>query len=122
MQEKAEEKRKGYACVVWTAERVTRESLAQLARLCVEDRDEDGVPCVEVGVSLGVVCHSSHLCTVKQLAQKTPLRVLHRRSLLTRKRYIYNVETALINDHYFLMRLVTSAGEWSPTQDDYHCI
>ncbi len=51
------------------------------------------------------------LLNLSQIAQKTPLRVLHRRSLLNRKRYIYNIQTARINDHYFLMRLVTSAGE-----------
>lgn len=37
---------------------------------------------------------------------------MHRRSLLTRKRYIYNIETALLNDHFFIMRLVTSAGTY----------
>ena len=46
------------------------------------------------------------------IQQKTPLRVLHRRSLLNRRRYIYNLETALLNDHYFLLRLVTSAGTY----------
>ena len=45
-----------------------------------------------------------------QLNQKTPLRVLHRRSLLDRKRHVYKIETALLNKHFFLMRLVTSAG------------
>lgn len=37
---------------------------------------------------------------------------MHRRSLLTRKRYIYNIETALLNDHFFILRLVTSAGTY----------
>lgn len=46
-----------------------------------------------------------------QLVQKTPLRVLHRRSLLDRVRYVYNIRTAKLNDHYFLMDLTTSAGE-----------
>ena len=50
-----------------------------------------------------------------QLNQKTPLRVLHRRSLLDRKRHVYKIETALLNKHFFLMRLVTSAGVYTFT-------
>ena len=42
--------------------------------------------------------------------QKTPLRVLHRRSLLNRPKCIYRIETVLLNDHFFLMNLRTSAG------------
>jgi tRNA U54 and U55 pseudouridine synthase Pus10 len=36
--------------------------------------------------------------------------VLHRRSLLDRTRHVYRIETTLLNSHFFLMRLVTSAG------------
>ncbi len=50
MQEKAEEKRKGYACVVWTADKVTDEKLSQLEGMCTSGatRDEDGISCIEV--------------------------------------------------------------------------
>ena len=44
--------------------------------------------------------------------QKTPLRVLHRRSLLTRKRYISNIQTVYVNQHVFIMTLVTTAGTY----------
>ena len=66
------------------------------------DRDEVGIPCL-------------------QIHQRTPRRVLHRRSLIDRVRYVYNIETALINSHFFLLRLVTSAGNvyvWN--SNDYH--
>jgi tRNA U54 and U55 pseudouridine synthase Pus10 len=36
--------------------------------------------------------------------------VLHRRSLLDRRRYVYRLETAAVNEHFFVMKLVTSAG------------
>eukprot|EP01035_Chromulina_nebulosa_P016906 gene16906-22395_t len=47
-----------------------------------------------------------------EIIQKTPLRVLHRRSLISRKRYIYDINTILINPHFFIMKLITSAGAY----------
>lgn len=47
-----------------------------------------------------------------KIFQKTPLRVLHRRSLLARTRYISNIQTIYINKHCFLMTLVTTAGTY----------
>lgn len=49
--------------------------------------------------------------TCLEITQATPLRVLHRRSMLQRTRYIYAIETVLLNPHFFLLRLVTSAGK-----------
>lgn len=46
------------------------------------------------------------------LQQKTPLRVIHRRSLMTRTRRIYALEAQLLNAHYFLLSLVTGAGTY----------
>jgi tRNA U54 and U55 pseudouridine synthase Pus10 len=37
---------------------------------------------------------------------------MHRRSLIDRTRYIYEIDTCMINNHYFLMKLVTSAGSY----------
>ena len=94
MQKKAEEKKKGYCCVVWSERPVDRAALQAIENMAKNghDRDEIGAPCL-------------------QIHQRTPLRVLHRRSLIDRVRYIYNIETALINSHFFLLRLVTWAGE-----------
>lgn len=95
MQTIAEEKKKGYRCVVWSANKVTREQLNNLEMISrnINTPDCDGRPSLEI-------------------LQKTPLRVLHRRSLLDRKRHIYDIETALINDHFFLLSIVTSAGTY----------
>ena len=50
MQAKAEEKRKGYTCVVWAEREVTREMLAALERRSTEgpDVDDFGERCIEV--------------------------------------------------------------------------
>jgi tRNA pseudouridine synthase 10 len=45
-----------------------------------------------------------------QISQRTPLRVLHRRSLIDRKREILYMSTVQLNPHYFILDLVTSAG------------
>lgn len=134
MQTKAEEKRKGYTCVVWASCVVTRSMLDELETLSRSGAhlDEMGEPCIEVGTvfcsaeltdrvlliisscALYLTHRLFHLCIVfvcMQLNQKTPLRVLHRRSLLDRKRHVYQIETVLLNDHFFLMNLVTSAGK-----------
>lgn len=47
-----------------------------------------------------------------RIFQKTPLRVLHRRSLLARTRYISNIQTCFINQHCFLMTVATTAGTY----------
>lgn len=47
-----------------------------------------------------------------QITQKTPLRVLHRRSALTRTRHIYSMSAAMLNDHYFVLNVITSAGAY----------
>lgn len=48
MQEKAEEKRKGYCCVVWSADVIDRTKLKQLESLCTMNKDEEGRSCLEV--------------------------------------------------------------------------
>ena len=95
MQTVAEEKRKAYCCVCWSAKAINVEDLNRIERLCIDssDTDEENRPCLKI-------------------VQKTPLRVLHRRSLLDRVRYIYNINTVLLNDHYFLLKLCTSAGTY----------
>lgn len=93
MQKEAEEKDKRYVCVVWTSQPVTQNDLKALELMGVKDVDTAGKRCM-------------------QIVQKTPLRVLHRRSLIDRPRYIYNIQTALLNPHYFIMDIDTSAGAY----------
>lgn len=82
VQKVGEGKRKHYRCVVWVSKPVGR---AELDAMC--DRPELVVQ------------------------QSTPLRVLHRRTLLDRPRSIYDMRADWINDHFFVLDLKTSAGE-----------
>lgn len=46
------------------------------------------------------------------ISQKTPIRVLHRRALLTRQRIIHSMSTQYINERHFLLHMCTSAGTY----------
>lgn len=46
------------------------------------------------------------------LQQRTPTRVLHRRSSMTREKKIYSVEMELLNEHWMVVDLVTQAGTY----------
>ncbi|KAL7719029.1 tRNA pseudouridine(55) synthase [Entamoeba marina] len=47
-----------------------------------------------------------------RIMQKTPIRVLHRRSLLTRERIIYSLKLTKLDDHFGLLSLQTEAGTY----------
>ncbi|RHY19266.1 hypothetical protein DYB32_010256, partial [Aphanomyces invadans] len=83
LQAGADSKRKTYCCVVWVAEKLTPDRVATLNSI-------------------------SDLA----VAQKTPVRVLHRRTLLTRPKVIHSANVTVLNDHYMLLRLTTSAGTY----------
>lgn len=53
----------------------------------------------------------NEIATLK-IFQKTPIRVLHRRTLLTRERTISNVRAELVDDHHFRFKLTTQAGTY----------
>ncbi|CAM9793709.1 unnamed protein product [Ectocarpus sp. 4 AP-2014] len=82
-----EGKRKHYRCVVWVSRTVGKEELVKA--LC-EDAPEELV-----------------------VQQATPIRVLHRRTLLNRPRSIFGMRAEWINEHFFQLELATSAGEKS---------
>jgi tRNA U54 and U55 pseudouridine synthase Pus10 len=114
MQVEAEEKRKGYCCLVYCERVIAKEDLLQIEQASLEDSDEEGVPCLQVLIRSLLFYYFSFLCCLScliQITQKTPLRVMHRRSLLSRPKNIYSVKTTFLNNHYFLMELVTSAGK-----------
>jgi tRNA pseudouridine(54/55) synthase len=79
----SENKRKTYACVVWTSRRLTAEDIEKV----------NGVKDLEI-------------------QQMTPVRVLHRRTLLTRSRMIHAIKCVQLNPHYFIVYLDTSAGTY----------
>jgi hypothetical protein len=47
-----------------------------------------------------------------KILQKTPLRVLHRRTENTREKTIYSLEIERLNDHYAIVTLKASAGAY----------
>ena len=79
----AESKRKQYCCVVWVSKRLESDQVDMLNAL-----------------------------TNLVVEQRTPVRVLHRRSLLTREKIIHSANVEVLNDHYLLLRLTTSAGTY----------
>lgn len=83
VQKVGEGKRKHYRCVVWVSRKVGREELE------------------------GTLCGRPELV----VQQSTPLRVLHRRTLLDRPRSIFDMRVTWINYHFFQLDLTTSAGK-----------
>lgn len=53
----------------------------------------------------------SHLRDIR-VYQKTPIRVLHRRSLLTRQKMIHQLQAVRLNDHYCILTVLGSAGTY----------
>lgn len=47
-----------------------------------------------------------------ELDQKTPIRVLHRRSNMNRKKLIHSITIQILNSHFLIVDLVTSAGTY----------
>lgn len=83
----SESKIKCYRCVVWTSRSIPSLSQDPLVQEVKDMRDV-------------------------LIEQKTPLRVLHRRSLHTRKRVVHSMRFEPINDHWFLFDIVTQAGTY----------
>lgn len=72
-----------HSCVVWSEAPLTSEAIAKLDAI--------------------------HDLTIDQ---KTPVRVLHRRTLMTRPKIIHAAKCEVLNKHYMLLRLTTSAGTY----------
>ncbi|KAE9035566.1 hypothetical protein PR001_g7398 [Phytophthora rubi] len=83
LQAGADSKKKTYCCVVWSEGVLTPELVAKL------DAIED-----------------------LTIQQQTPIRVLHRRTLMTRPKIIHAAKCEVLNKHYMLLRLTTSAGTY----------
>ena len=47
-----------------------------------------------------------------ELLQKTPLRVLHRRSLMDRKKLIYGMKAEKVSEHFMILDVIASAGTY----------
>jgi len=51
-------------------------------------------------------------CKNLVLSQKTPIRVLHRRSLATRKKTVLSLFARPISEHHMILSLLTQAGTY----------
>jgi tRNA pseudouridine synthase 10 len=47
-----------------------------------------------------------------EVDQKTPIRVLHRRSQLVRPKMVYRVKATYVNPHFFELHLLAQAGTY----------
>ena len=56
----------------------------------------------------------SNIKNVKNMnvIQKTPFRVLHRRTLMDRAKVIYKMDATKINDHFLIVNILASAGTY----------
>lgn len=80
----AEDKHKTYSCVVWSSKPHTAAQLHQ--------RLDQRAPV--------------------ELAQDTPIRVVHRRAQSTRTKHILTMQTHWLNSHWFTLELGASAGTY----------
>lgn len=83
LKEGEEDKLKAYCAVVWTERSLSQDDMARLNAI-------------------------SDL----SIFQKTPIRVLHRRSLLIRERKVLAMDCELLSEHLFRLNLVTTAGTY----------
>ncbi|XP_051939748.1 putative tRNA pseudouridine synthase Pus10 isoform X2 [Hippocampus zosterae] len=83
LKEGEEEKTKSYRALVWTQKSIREDDVAFINR--IEDLKVD---------------------------QKTPLRVLHRRTLAVRQRLVRSMSADLLDEHHFRLGLKTQAGTY----------
>jgi len=83
IKEGEEKKRKSYRCLVWSSRKVTEMEL-----------------------------HSINQMSNFQIEQKTPIRVMHRRSIAIRKKVIHKIFCTRVNSHFLSVDLETEAGTY----------
>lgn len=98
-------KRKHYRCVVWCSAALTRAEIER--RLHIPSEEEKGKGNQKEGGGgdddeKGLILH-----------QRTPLRVLHRRTQAVRKRSIYDMKViSMVSPHFFVLELTAQAGTY----------
>lgn len=83
LKEGEEEKRKCYEALCWSEEPITAQDLERI-----------------------------NAVRELQIDQDTPIRVLHRRTLMTRQRVIHELGAKQEDEHHLRLRLVTQAGTY----------
>eukprot|EP00571_Detonula_confervacea_P006798 CAMPEP_0172315742 /NCGR_PEP_ID=MMETSP1058-20130122/26139_1 /TAXON_ID=83371 /ORGANISM="Detonula confervacea, Strain CCMP 353" /LENGTH=758 /DNA_ID=CAMNT_0013029895 /DNA_START=91 /DNA_END=2367 /DNA_ORIENTATION=- len=103
LQSETEEKVKYYGCVCWTSVPIAsdEELVEKLGCLHWNKEGDD------------TATNSPKSCIYPlEIKQSTPLRVLHRRSSDIRTRHVLNLSACRISDHWFRIRMSTSAGTY----------
>lgn len=126
MQKEAEEKKKAYRCVCYSSRAISKQELhatfndrnrwkefAQQQRAQADDTS-NGQPKTDAQLLLldRTMVDEEGLQYLFTVQQHTPLRVMHRRVLLERRRAIYAIEAEYLNEHFFLLSLITGAGTY----------
>jgi len=101
LQSETEEKVKFYACVCWTD-----------VFIASDDELIGKLGCAKLGSEEDINNQSPPYKYPLEIHQSTPLRVLHRRSSDVRSRFIMGLSAKRIDDHWFRLRLSTSAGTY----------
>lgn len=135
MQKEAEEKKKAYRCVCYSSRAISKEELyatfnsastwesfaknqyeqlmreQQLNKDGSNNDDKQGSDAQLMLMDRSMMDEEGdrYLFTIQQ---HTPLRVMHRRVLMERRRAIYAIEAEFLNEHFFLLSLVTGAGTY----------
>lgn len=99
-------KRKHYRCVVWCSAAQTRAEIERRLHIPSEEKNGRGAHNGGGGGAdddeKGLVLH-----------QRTPLRVLHRRTQAVRKRSIYDMKViSMVSPHFFVLELTAQAGTY----------
>ncbi|CAN0236997.1 unnamed protein product [Discosporangium mesarthrocarpum] len=109
-----EGQKKRYRCVVWVSRAITPADLKELSQVPRADNEvraqegQDRREGEEAGGGVGAGQESLGLV----VQQRTPIRVLHRRTLMSRPKSVYCMEAEWINAHFFVLNVTTSGGTY----------
>lgn len=98
-------------CVVWCSHSVTQSDLNHLCQQGTVSNSTDSKSTSTYGDDEATV-PSMKGPRLLSVIQKTPLRVLHRRSLLNRPRVVSNLSAILLTRNMFMLTLTTTAGTY----------
>ncbi|EUD65868.1 hypothetical protein C922_03851 [Plasmodium inui San Antonio 1] len=85
-----EERKKSYKCIIYHSSSMTKEKIQK--------------------INQDVLSYDKNDICVLSVIQKTPIRVLHRRSLLKRERKIFEFNLVLVHEHFSLLYLLAQSG------------
>ncbi|KJP88565.1 hypothetical protein AK88_01844 [Plasmodium fragile] len=85
-----EERKKAYKCIIYHSSPMTKEKIQK--------------------INQDILSYDKNDNCVISVIQKTPIRVLHRRSLLKRERKIFEFNLVFVHEHFSLLHLLAQSG------------